>query len=656
MVQKTHIRIVFCFLILAFISGTAIVQGQHPNINLYDKEGELIDPINDENADLPFSIKQTCGLCHDYDLITEGYHFQQGWDVISDDYGDSLGKPWILSNGRMGKWCPLSFHQLAKKVNEYPEQIDLTVYDFVGKASYTSGDHTCGACHPGGGGLEYDREGNRYDEEMADNPDLSKELDGDYYKSNWDKSGVVEADCFICHMENYNFSERVYQLKQENYQWAVVAASRLAIVEGSVKRGRTPTVTYNKRYFNADGTISLDMSWPPPDENCMFCHGNAGLKKRGFSCDDIINPDVHNQQKISCAACHPSGINHNFAGGNTVRAEKSTYEMNTCKSCHMEGVMGASIPKHTKIRPSHLDNIACESCHIPELGRAASVGIDATTGTLQIYTSNSLSDETTQEDSWQPIYHRDSNNIIHPMNDVQTIYWGNLDADDIVYPLFKREHAAAWDLFGDQIKDDNDDGIPEVNTFAEITIGLKAFAESLADNPRFEQIHPVYIKGDSVFQLDQQGKLGTLDREVQHVVQYSIDHNVAPTRHALGNNGCGDCHAPDAHFFKGKVIVDMFDTTGQPVLASIGRGLGCNPTVFKVNSFHQQILSPAISFIIIMIVFLITLHYHQFRTQTDSFCVWFGRGQAVFIPGTGCAFIPATVIFNAGYYRHDSGL
>ena len=56
-----------------------------------------------------------CGGCHPggggleydrdgkrYDAITKGYHFQQGWDRIKDDF--SKQKPWVLSDGMMGKF------------------------------------------------------------------------------------------------------------------------------------------------------------------------------------------------------------------------------------------------------------------------------------------------------------------------------------------------------------------------------------------------------------------------------------------------------------------------------------------------------------------------------------------------------------------------
>lgn len=57
---------------------------------------------------VPYSPKQSCGTCHDYNLITRGYHFQQGRTdaagtiTVTDTYNPA--KPWILSAGMYGKW------------------------------------------------------------------------------------------------------------------------------------------------------------------------------------------------------------------------------------------------------------------------------------------------------------------------------------------------------------------------------------------------------------------------------------------------------------------------------------------------------------------------------------------------------------------------
>jgi len=78
---------------------------QHSSIPLRDIQGNVIDPTS---SNVPYSPKQTCGTCHDYDLITEGYHFQQGRTDASGtvQVSDSFDPdhPWILSDGMYGKW------------------------------------------------------------------------------------------------------------------------------------------------------------------------------------------------------------------------------------------------------------------------------------------------------------------------------------------------------------------------------------------------------------------------------------------------------------------------------------------------------------------------------------------------------------------------
>lgn len=54
------------------------VEGVCPPFFLCDEEGNVIDPVHEINADKPYSPKQTCGKCHDYNKTTEGFHFQQG--------------------------------------------------------------------------------------------------------------------------------------------------------------------------------------------------------------------------------------------------------------------------------------------------------------------------------------------------------------------------------------------------------------------------------------------------------------------------------------------------------------------------------------------------------------------------------------------------
>ena len=70
--------------------------------HLKTEDGKIINPLTGENADQPYSPRQTCGACHNYDEITKGYHFQQGWDRIKDDFNPK--RPWVLSDGMLGKF------------------------------------------------------------------------------------------------------------------------------------------------------------------------------------------------------------------------------------------------------------------------------------------------------------------------------------------------------------------------------------------------------------------------------------------------------------------------------------------------------------------------------------------------------------------------
>ena len=87
------------------ITALAKVLRDFPQCNAtYDAEREVVvrhKALNVGIAVAPYSPKQTCGACHDYERITSGYHFQQGWDRVRDDFKSDM--PWVLSDGMMGK-------------------------------------------------------------------------------------------------------------------------------------------------------------------------------------------------------------------------------------------------------------------------------------------------------------------------------------------------------------------------------------------------------------------------------------------------------------------------------------------------------------------------------------------------------------------------
>ena len=85
-------------------TGTLVpMSGPHVAVYLRDVAGNTIDTSVAGAA--PYSPKQTCGYCHDYSTIEEGYHFQQGAEFLADGYGTAHNTHhWVLSPGMIGKW------------------------------------------------------------------------------------------------------------------------------------------------------------------------------------------------------------------------------------------------------------------------------------------------------------------------------------------------------------------------------------------------------------------------------------------------------------------------------------------------------------------------------------------------------------------------
>jgi len=179
----------------------------HPAIPILDESG---DHVLDSGK--PYSSKVTCGTsgCHDYDSITSAFHFEMGRSEADDNYGKNHGVPILVSPGYFGGYnCMGSSNpdRLAKKLN-------ASEADFADKGS-AGLVQRCVGCHTGGGWMEKDRNGIRYDETDAS---AVKPFDGDYFNRgtdennqpaeedvvtqwDWKKSGVVEADCFLCHAD-----------------------------------------------------------------------------------------------------------------------------------------------------------------------------------------------------------------------------------------------------------------------------------------------------------------------------------------------------------------------------------------------------------------------------------------------------------------------
>ena len=568
-------------------------ESSHAKIIMKGLDG---NPLTLESR-IPYSPKKTCGSCHNYNQITNAYHFQQGRTdgtgkiVVSDTFDPKYH--WSLSSGMYGRYlvASMDLSQLAKKINQQPSEIDKSSFYFV---------QNCGACHPGGGWGEYDRKGNLYYNEESkkfgyevsgDNP----LLDGDYspfsngnpnYGASWDQSGVSEGDCLICHLKGYQWKERGATLRGKFFKYGPTVGAGWADMKVSQDEpGNSKVDEVMVNYAEKDAAdfenLHLQIVRKPPDENCWSCHAAADGRRTGRQWNS--ERDIHKAKGLDCISCHPSDKEHNFANGDTLQQtvrNDLNNSMHSCEDCHYKGRdKRASRYKHP-FSPRHLKLIACQTCHIPFRAAAADLVYDcASTGWIIVFdTSRFLSNDPLDPkrsipgidaNIWYPALTKWKGRIV-PVKSLIVIYWGDLDLKNVVKPI------PLWkirELKKIPVKDANGDGVPKLNSFEQI----KDFLKALNGNDKFGNpvaAHPVLMKGGFLYQLNKKGEVEKTKHEQAGAVDFSLSHNVMSGPDVIGARGCKECHSKKSPFFLRKVLVDPYDEKGKPVYIENWERLG----------------------------------------------------------------------------------
>ncbi|MCG6535033.1 MAG: cytochrome c3 family protein, partial [Syntrophales bacterium LBB04] len=270
--------------------------------------------------------------------------------------------------------------------NHNARQIDLSTYDWIGgwgklNPKSKTKSPACGWCHPGGGPLEYGRGANggrnlSMNHTQAEQKNRSP-LDGDYSsrltpdrRSHFKESGVLEADCLICHLPGYRMDDRNQQINARNYRWAATAGAGFGQISGAVftyrnpgagpdhpqfmdgtwNLSKRPVVSYywqNRSLFTGDGRLRGSLiSKAVSSRNCQQCHRESDAKNVGALYDSQF--DVHAQWQFQCTDCHGlvgrnagERLRHQIAKGwsahNTVRNDLDGAGMKTCVGCHIDG-------------------------------------------------------------------------------------------------------------------------------------------------------------------------------------------------------------------------------------------------------------------------------------------------------------------------------
>jgi len=538
-------------------------------INLFSAEGDKI--LFDDDVVLPFSTKQTCGVCHDYEKISTGWHFNA---MDKDAAAGRVSQPWILTDPMSMTQLPLSYR--AWEGLQHPDNIGLTRWKFA-KAF---------GSHSPGGILE----------------DLEKEPDFD---ARWMESGELEINCLSCHDAESVHDQAGYaiQLDQENFRWAAAATSAFAQVKGSAKsmpglydhlmppqlddpKLVAPGITYDKHRLDSKSKVVFDLSAEISNERCYFCQSSIDVSDNDKEAQ-VHDEDVHIAAGLRCIDCHRNEVDHNMTRGYEGEDEisdNSLATLSSCKGCHMgteddefsAGRLGAPIPTHAGIPVIHFESLSCTACHSGPIPKQNTIfAKDSRSHKLGTYGSNKS--EKAAPHIVYPVYARQDDDKIAPSKLVWPSFWGRM-IDNSVTPILPEEVKPVIRGFIDDYSSIREGDFPKLSEekVAEI---LKELTSRLPGEGEL-----VYVTGGKLYRLDADGVLSTADNESAKPYLWPVAHNVRPASQSLGSGGCDDCHSADKPFLFGEVNVDS-PIDGQIETTPMFGFLGLDETLVKVFAF-----------------------------------------------------------------------
>jgi Ni/Fe-hydrogenase b-type cytochrome subunit len=397
----------------------------HPPVALLDADGQ-----NVLASGQPVSTMQTCGACHDTEfIVSHSFHA----DLGLSDYQAQSGN-WNASSGTFGKWDPLTYRYLSQ---DGDERLDLSTAEFLMEF---------GERVPGGGPATTSRTGLPLTSLAPDASDPEASIlnpeTGQPEGWDWAKSGVMEMNCFLCHLNAPDTAARAEEIKSGKFGWA-----NTATLNGSgIVRAEGAGWGYNPEAFNENG----ELDWQtlglqdPTNANCATCHGLAHTDKltpltyTGCSLDEhqtattgqIVTPqkisasgmnisgkndltyawDIHAERALKCTDCHyalnnpaqaqrmsqenPDHLtydprrleisdyllrpNHDFARGQSAQFNVAPDLKATMRRCDSCHDAQQAHSAWLPYTERHMQVLDCESCHIPQMHAPAIQAVDWT--------------------------------------------------------------------------------------------------------------------------------------------------------------------------------------------------------------------------------------------------------------------------------------
>jgi hypothetical protein len=542
------------------------------NIPLHDSEGKVISPpplLGDDGKAQepkapPYSPAQTCGKCHDYAAISQGWHFNEAMGTVK---AGRPGEPWIFTDPATHTQIPLSYR--GWKGTFKPAELGMSDYEFL----------TNFARHFPGGGVG--------EPEKVD--------PADPHAGRMQITGKMEIDCLICHQGTgaYNHEARYNALKGEEFRWAPSIAAGLGAygsfrTAGAVadrwKPGKPqptlPPVKYNLARFDVENNVMFQVARRAPSENCYYCHTTMTALEDARWHSDM---DVHLRAGMKCADCHRNGLDHMTVRGyegeskdrivtessivqrarliqrdrlsmsdedarklasTQLEAERSSVDTLTCAGCHASGRMGSPQPIHKGMPPVHFQKLTCTACHSgPFPGPQPEMAHTSLAHKLGL--PSAARGANTAPIIVEPVFLTDGNGKIAPYKMFWPSYWARRKEGKlrIIMPAEVAQTADLPKQSGEAAIRDPFDAKPL--TEKQIDDALSSVDAS--------QGEPVYIAAGKLYR-EEKGKLVVEESALGAPYAWALAHDVRPARQALGAKGCADCHAADSPAFFGTVV------------------------------------------------------------------------------------------------------
>lgn len=405
----------------------------HPTFALLDTAGQ---PVVESGQAL--STMRTCGACHDATFI-EQHSFHADLGLAAFGNADrTVTQPWDASSGLFGKWDPLTYRFLSPAD---AERLDLSTAEWLMRNGWRVA---------GGGPATTARNGAALVDlpAQAGNPETSLLNEaGEVTAWDWQASGVMEMNCFLCHLATPDNAARREAISKGQFGWANTAT---LLNTGIVTQSATGYV-WQATAFDTDGVLKQEFVQiqDPTNENCAQCHGVVHTDKASplvLDACDLTQPqtattgqviaaqrisasglnladkaalarawDIHAERGLKCTDCHYALNNpmhaqnaadsspehlvydprrleigeylerpdHNFARGESAQSTVAADLKGSMRRCESCHDAESNHSDWLPYTARHLEVLACESCHIPALTAPALRSYDWTVLTAE---------------------------------------------------------------------------------------------------------------------------------------------------------------------------------------------------------------------------------------------------------------------------------